>query len=164
MVFVDVSYRRGNLGFLALKSLAKRNYPQYSGNYGIGDVIAALKWINLNIQHFGGHPAKVTVLGRGFGATVATALTAAPSAKKLVQRVWATNGSPFADKTFDESNSDNKVRPISGCFEKVEKYLTCTSHTVRRGCSELLRRRGPLSEHCQRRRHFQRDARQLDRR
>ena len=59
VVFVDVSYRLGALGFLSLKSLALRSYPNYSGNYGLGDVITALEWIQLNIQHFGGHPHKV---------------------------------------------------------------------------------------------------------
>ena len=59
VVFVDVSYRLGALGFLSLKSLALESYPQYSGNYGLGDVVTALEWIRLNIQHFGGHPHKV---------------------------------------------------------------------------------------------------------
>ena len=59
VVFVDVGYRLGALGFLSLKSLALQSYPQYSGNYGLGDVITALEWIQLNIQHFGGHPHKV---------------------------------------------------------------------------------------------------------
>ena len=59
VVFVDVSYRLGALGFLSLKSLALESYPQHSGNYGLGDVVTALEWIKLNIQHFGGHPHQV---------------------------------------------------------------------------------------------------------
>lgn len=64
VVFVDVSYRLGALGFLSLKSLALESYPQYSGNYGLGDVVTALEWIQLNIQHFGGHPHKVLNIAR----------------------------------------------------------------------------------------------------
>ena len=50
VVFVEVNYRRGVLGFLSLRSLSRRNYPATSGNYGMGDVVTALKWIGLNIQ------------------------------------------------------------------------------------------------------------------
>ena len=135
VVFVDVSYRLGALGFLSLKSLALRSHPNYSGNYGLGDVITALEWIKLNIQHFGGHPhkvrqptnksdnvleyvvnhctaffTKVTLLGRGFGADVVLALTTAPKAKGLFHQVWATNGAgAFANNTLKQVNSENKV-------------------------------------------------------
>jgi carboxylesterase type B len=50
VVFISVNYRRGILGFLSLDALSKRAYPQTSGNYGLGDVIAALQWIKLNVH------------------------------------------------------------------------------------------------------------------
>ena len=52
-VFVSVNYRSGILGFLSLKSLSSRSATKSSGNYGLGDIISALKWIKTNIQHFG---------------------------------------------------------------------------------------------------------------
>ena len=149
VVFVDVSYRLGALGFLSLKSLALESYPQYSGNYGLGDVVTALEWIRLNIQHFGGHPhkvlhtnisdhdwqkciihltasyfsKKVTLLGRGFGADVVLALTTAPRAKGLFQQVWATNGAgAFANNTLDQVNSENKVRKG---WTSIYNFKTC---------------------------------------
>ena len=52
-VFVSVNYRSGILGFLSLKSLSSRSATKSSGNYGLGDIISALKWVKTNIQHFG---------------------------------------------------------------------------------------------------------------
>ena len=110
VVFVSVNYRRGVFGFLSLNSLSDRTYPKSSGNYGLGDIIAALEWIKLNIQHFGGHPAQVTLLGRGSGATLVTTLTATPKAKSLFKQAWVTNGAGvLSDKELDEANRENKV-------------------------------------------------------
>ena len=110
MVFVTVNYRRDILGFLSLDALSKRAYPSTSGNYGLGDIIAALQWIKLNVNHFGGHPQKVTLLGRGSGATLVTALTASTKAKDLFKRVWVTNGAgQFEDKSLEQANKENQV-------------------------------------------------------
>lgn len=109
VVFVDVNFRHGPLGFTSLQSLAKRTYPQTSGNYGLGDIISALKWIQLNVQHFGGHPSKVTLLGRHAGASMITALTGSPKARGLYAQAWITNpAGAFGNKTLKEANEQNK--------------------------------------------------------
>ena len=96
---------------MSLDSLSDREYPKHSGNYGLGDIISALKWIKRNIQHFGGHPKMVTLLGRGEGATLVTTLTATAEAKGLFKQVWATNGAGvLSDKELDDANRENKVR------------------------------------------------------
>ena len=110
MVFVHVNYRLGIFGFLSLNSLSARTYPKTSGNYGLGDIISALQWINLNIRHFGGNPAQITMLGRGSGATMVTALTSTAKAKGLFKQAWVTNGAGFIpDKNLYQSNKANKV-------------------------------------------------------
>ena len=132
-VFVSVNYRSGVLGFLSLKSLSSRSTTKSSGNYGLGDIVSALNWIKTNIQHFGklfilknntfyafniltivnlgGHPSKVTILARGSGATLVTALTASPKAKDLFQQVWVTNGAGvFQNKSLEMANTENKVK------------------------------------------------------
>ena len=107
---MTVNYRRSLLGFLSLDALSKRAYPATSGNYGLGDIIAALQWIKLNINHFGGHPSKVTLLGRGSGATLVTALTATAKTKDLFKRVWVSNGAGvFDEKTLEQANKENLV-------------------------------------------------------
>eukprot|EP00093_Oithona_nana_P003152 03152.XXX_10690_3064_1 [CDS] Oithona nana genome sequencing. len=119
MVFVKVNYRRGVLGFLSLSSLANKSPYKSSGNYGLGDIIAALKWIQKNIQHFGGHPKQVTLLARGSGATLATALTAVPTARDLFTKAWVSNGAGvYENKTMAQANTDNK---------KILSTLNCRS-------------------------------------
>jgi carboxylesterase type B len=90
--------------------LSKRDYPATSGNYGLGDIIAALQWIKLNVNHFGGHPSKVTLLGRGSGATLVTALTATAKARDLFKRAWVSNGAGvFDDKSLEQASKENQV-------------------------------------------------------
>jgi carboxylesterase type B len=56
--------------------MKKDTYPLTSGNYGLSDIVVALKWIQLNIEHFGGDKKLVTLLGHRAGGTLVTALTA----------------------------------------------------------------------------------------
>eukprot|EP00096_Caligus_rogercresseyi_P002661 TRINITY_DN1488_c0_g1_i4.p1 TRINITY_DN1488_c0_g1~~TRINITY_DN1488_c0_g1_i4.p1 ORF type:complete len:803 (-),score=252.21 TRINITY_DN1488_c0_g1_i4:2011-4419(-) len=125
VVFVEVNYRLGSLGFLSNDVLSRRSYPHTSGNYGLGDIITALKWIQLNIQHFGGHPKKVTLLGSGFGASLVTALTSSRHAKSLYNGIWATNGAgSFANLTLEavSQESEQIVKPLN-CGSDVERCL-----------------------------------------
>ena len=113
VVFVHVNYRLGVFGFLSLTSLSARTYPKTSGNYVLGDIVSALQWLKLNIQHFGGHPAQITMLGRGSGATMVTALTASPKAKGLFKQAWVTNGAGvIPDKNLYQANKANKVSKV----------------------------------------------------
>jgi len=92
-VFVTVNIRQGILGFLSHPLLGKKQTPPISGNYGLNDVMTALKWIKLNVGHFGGNPEKITLLGHEDGASIATALTSVDESKDMIQRVWLTSGS-----------------------------------------------------------------------
>jgi carboxylesterase type B len=76
VVFVRPNFRLGVLGFLAAEDIKKDTYPPTSGNYGLSDIVVALKWIQLNIDHFGGDKKSVTLLGHRAGGTLVTALTA----------------------------------------------------------------------------------------
>jgi carboxylesterase type B len=132
-VFVSVNYRSGILGFLSLKSLSSRSTTKSSGNYGLGDIVSALKWIKTNIQHFGGHPSKVTILARGSGATLVTALTASPKAKDLFQQVWATNGAGvFQNKSLEMANTENKkiINDLNCGVDVVECLVDKTAEDI----------------------------------
>lgn len=93
VVFVRPNFRLGVLGFLALEELSKSVRPPTSGNYALTDILAALRWIQLNIHHFGGNPKSVTLLGHRAGATIVSALITSPKAKDLFARAWVTSGS-----------------------------------------------------------------------
>jgi para-nitrobenzyl esterase len=89
VVFVSMNYRLGALGFLAHPGLSKESPQHSSGNYGLQDQIAALRWIRRNIVGFGGDPARVTIVGESAGGTSVCLLLVSPLAKGLFQRAIA---------------------------------------------------------------------------
>ncbi|XP_017779271.1 PREDICTED: neurotactin [Nicrophorus vespilloides] len=108
VLFVRPNFRMGVLGFLALDVLSKDVYPHTSGNYALSDIMAALKWVKLNIQHFGGDPNAVTLFGHQAGATLVTALSTMNGAEKYFARAWATSGGAlYPKKTLAESEKEN---------------------------------------------------------
>jgi para-nitrobenzyl esterase len=92
IVVVNIQYRLGVFGFLALKELTDENPYGISGNYAILDIICALKWINKYIKGFGGDPERITVGGQSAGAMNVTALMRSPLAKGLFKRVIIQSG------------------------------------------------------------------------
>ena len=63
VVVVTINYRLGVLGYLALQELSAESPDHVSGNYGLLDQMAALKWVKRNIRSFGGDVGRVTVFG-----------------------------------------------------------------------------------------------------
>ena len=94
VVFVSISYRVGPFGFLATPDLSRES-GHGSGNYGMLDQIAGLKWVQANIAKFGGDPAKMTILGHSAGAYAVSMLAASPLAKGLFRGVIAESGANF---------------------------------------------------------------------
>ncbi len=82
VIVVGINYRVGPFGFLATPELSAEQGGS-SGNYGIQDQIAALRWVSANIAAFGGDPAKVTIAGQSAGGMSVHALIASPLAKGL---------------------------------------------------------------------------------
>jgi para-nitrobenzyl esterase len=83
IVFVSVEWRVNALGFLAHPALSAEDPQGSSGNYGVLDQIAALRWVHQNIAFFGGDPANVTLLGATAGAADASVLVVSDLANGL---------------------------------------------------------------------------------
>ena len=79
VVVVSINYRLGVLGFLAHPELSTESPEQISGNYGLMDQIAALRWIEQNIKAFGGNPDNVTIAGESAGALSVMWLMTSPT-------------------------------------------------------------------------------------
>lgn len=92
MVVVTVNYRLGVLGFLNANADRSARAP---ANYGLMDIIAALHWIQENIEAFGGNPKSVTLAGHGTGAACVNFLIASSAVPEglLFHRAALMSGS-----------------------------------------------------------------------
>jgi para-nitrobenzyl esterase len=88
---VTINYRLGALGFLAHPALADANGQ--SGDYGLMDQQAALRWVQRNIASFGGNPRSVTLFGESAGGLSTLSQVASPQARGLFERAIAESGS-----------------------------------------------------------------------
>lgn len=93
VVLVTVNYRLGVFGYLCHPLLGMESPNRVSGNYGLLDMIAALKWVAGNIEKFGGDPGCVTVFGQSSGAISILELMISPLAKGLFHRAISESGS-----------------------------------------------------------------------
>ena len=92
VILVTINYRLGMCGFLAHPLLTAENDGKGSGNYGLFDQLAALKWVKRNISAFGGNPDNITVMGQSAGAGSVQALISSPLTKELIQRAIIQSG------------------------------------------------------------------------
>ncbi|WP_129774782.1 carboxylesterase/lipase family protein [Peristeroidobacter soli] len=92
VIYITAGYRVGAFGFMAHPELTATSPHHASGNYGHLDQVAALQWIQRNIERFGGDPKRVTVMGQSAGASSAFSLQASPLAKGLFQRIVGMSG------------------------------------------------------------------------
>lgn len=92
VVIVGVRYRLGIFGFLSHPALTAEQGG--SGNYGIMDQIAALRWVHDNIAKFGGDPGNVTIAGESAGSQDVSLLLAAPAARGLFDKAIMESGTP----------------------------------------------------------------------
>lgn len=92
---VTVAYRLGAFGFLAHPELSAEEPLRTSGNYGLLDQIAALKWVQTNISAFGGDPGRVTIAGQSAGAMSVSILMASPLTRGLFAGAIGQSGGFF---------------------------------------------------------------------
>jgi len=102
VVVVTLQYRLGTLGFLYLGRLGGPKYAQ-SGNTGILDQIAALRWIQQNIARFGGDPGNVTLFGESSGGASIRGLLVARPARGLFQKVIIQSGDTGPLVSYDKA-------------------------------------------------------------
>ena len=92
VILVTINYRLGRLGYFAHPALSKENPNEPKGNYGYMDQIAALQWIQNNIESFGGNPKNVTIFGFSAGGVSVHSLLTIPSAKGLFHKLISESG------------------------------------------------------------------------
>lgn len=118
-ILVTVGYRLGIFGYMAHPEITARD--GHSGNYGLMDQIAALRWVKENIAAFGGDPENVTIFGQSAGGGSVQAIMTSPLAKGLFNRaIIQSAGSPLTTLggTIDMQTSEQNglaACDIAGC-------------------------------------------------
>jgi para-nitrobenzyl esterase len=102
VVVVTVNHRLSVFGFLYLGHLGGAEYAE-SGNAGMLDLVAALRWVHDNISAFGGDPGNVTIFGQSGGAAKVSTLMAMPQARGLFHKAIVQSGSHLEGLTPDEA-------------------------------------------------------------
>lgn len=92
VILVSINYRLGRFGFFAHPALTKESPEGLLGNYGFMDQIAALKWVQTNINAFGGDAKNVTVFGESAGGQSINALMTSSLAKGLFHKAIVESG------------------------------------------------------------------------
>lgn len=110
VVVVETNHRLGLLGFLYLDEIAGSDY-EGSGNMGILDIAAGLKWVNENIAEFGGDPNNVMIFGESGGGGKTSCVYAMPEA------------SPYFNKASIESGPGVRMLTKELAAETTEKLL-----------------------------------------
>jgi para-nitrobenzyl esterase len=112
VVVVTINYRLGLFGFLALPQLdAERDG---SGEFGMMDQVAALRWVKANIAGFGGDPSRIAIEGQSAGAISVHHLLAAPSASGLFSRAIAESNSWSNTQLVPQAAADTLGETLRG--------------------------------------------------
>lgn len=92
VILVTIGYRVNVFGFLAHPWLTEENPQGISGNYGILDQIAALRWVKSNISAFGGDPENITVFGQSAGSMSTQVLVSSPLTQGMIAKAILQSG------------------------------------------------------------------------
>ncbi len=102
LVVVGFNYRLGPLGWLALPALQAEDPQGRAGNYGLLDMLEALRWVQRNIAAFGGNPNNVTLFGQSAGGMAVCTLLATPQARGLFHKAIIQSGGCTYARTLEQ--------------------------------------------------------------
>jgi para-nitrobenzyl esterase len=105
VVVVTVNHRLNVFGHLYLPKLGGVEFSE-SGNAGMLDLVAALRWVHDNIAEFGGDPGNVTIFGQSGGGAKVSTIMAMPQARGLFHRAIVQSGSHLEGLTADEATKN----------------------------------------------------------
>jgi para-nitrobenzyl esterase len=131
VVFVSFNYRLGIEGFLPLEG--------GDTNLGLRDQLAALRWVQENIEAFGGDPNKVTVFGESAGAISVSSLMAIPASKGLFRRAISQSGGAQHTMSMEQAGRvAARLGEILGVLPTREGFGSLTFEQTIAGQSKLL--------------------------
>ena len=147
IVFVCVNYRVGVFGFLAHPELTRESDDQASGNYGLLDQIAGIKWVQNNISAFGGDPDNITIAGQSAGSMSVNCLVASPLCKGLFRRAIAESGASFVSSPIRKTITLSQAEAAGLQFAQ-----NCNAKSIAElrkiPAEELLKKQFQCRAHC----------------
>jgi para-nitrobenzyl esterase len=126
VVVVTINYRLGALGFLAHPALATRPGGP-SGNFGLMDQQAALRWVQHNIAQFGGNPHNVTIAGQSAGGVSVLAQLVSRGSRGLFQRAIIQSGA-FALNQLPLAKAEASGKSFAASVGCAEQKAKCLRH------------------------------------
>lgn len=120
VIVVTMNYRLSALGFLSTGD------KHAQGNYGLKDMVMALKWVNENIAAFGGNPRRITVFGQSAGSVAIHLLLMSEMAKGLFQQAIMQSGSafsPFSIQTNVKMRAEEVAKNLNIEFNSTESLV-----------------------------------------
>jgi para-nitrobenzyl esterase len=117
IIVVSINYRLGVFGFLGLPGLTAESSDGSSGDYGLLDQEAALRWVHRNIAGFGGDRHDITIAGESAGGYSVCSLLASPPVRGLFQRAVIQSGSCIATSVADAETAGTGFAASVGCTD-----------------------------------------------
>ncbi|KAJ5611168.1 hypothetical protein N7510_007887 [Penicillium lagena] len=141
VIVVTFNYRVGVLGFLALEELDEEGGQ--SGNFGLQDQLAAIRWVKKNIASFGGDPDNITIWGESAGAHSVGILMASPLSNGLFHKAIMESGS-YWDSEHGSLRTYSEARLQGASFEA--KLGVKSVHQLRALSADIVNNAAPWNE------------------
>ena len=151
VILVSVEYRCNIFGFFAHPWLSAENERGISGNYGILDQIAALKWVYENIGAFGGDRDNITIFGQSAGAMsvqtlVSTELTGGMIAKAILQSGGSYGGGLHRDIPLKEQEQYGELFAEILHADSLEELRAKTMEEIQSATGKLMEKAMPIAK------------------
>lgn len=130
VVLVSVNHRLNILGFLDLSDFGDQY--AHSANVGMLDIVAALEWVNTNIENFGGDPENVTIFGESGGGGKVGTLMSMPAAEGLYHKAIIQSGTLINVMTKEKSTEVGRavVEELGLTSDQVNRLDTISYKTL----------------------------------
>ena len=146
VVIVSVNHRLNVFGYLDLSAYGDKY--KYSANVGLMDIVDSLKWIQDNIEAFGGDPENVTLFGQSGGGAKVLAMMTSPSAKGLFQKgivqsgATETMGVKFNTQESSTALAENILKNLNITPDNIEDIQYVSADDLEKAAAEGLTQTG----------------------
>lgn len=140
VVVVSLNHRLNVLGFLDLSAYGDKY--KNSGNASLADLVAALKWVHVNAEAFGGDPDNVTIFGQSGGGNKVRALMGTPAAKGLFQKAIVQSGSrtdPVTDQVSSRKVAELTLANLGLKSDQVDQLAKVDYFTLLAASDQALK-------------------------